>query len=138
MAKNDVKVLTFVIADQVIESVDKKKSIIGIFDRLFVKNLPANHPNMSLFSTLLSSPGESDEVSIIVESPSGKQESKIDLKFTYGNNGKADLVVNIQAFPIKEIGEYKFSLIRKDQTLAEYIIHVTQIKEQNSGESIVN
>ncbi len=139
MAKKDeVRLQVLAVADQVIEAKDGKKSLIGLFDRIFVQNLPSTHPRMTLFITLVGEVDKKDAVSFVVEKPSGKQLSENTIDFVFGKNGKADLIINLEGFPIEEIGAYKIILKHAGKELSEYLIQVSKVQEQNAGSTVIN
>lgn len=136
--KQDVTLQALVVTDQVIEGKDGKKSLIGIFNRIFVRSLPSTHPRMTLFITLLGKEGTKDNVSFVVEKPSGSTMSENTIPFTFSNSGKADLIVNLEGFPIEEIGEYSIIVSQDKKELGRYVIQVSKVKEQNVEEKVVN
>ena len=138
MAKKDVILQTLAVADQVIEAKDGKKSLIGIFNQIFVKSVPATHSRMTLFATFVGESERSETVQITLESPSGKKIFDNTIKFKFGSNDKADVIINFEGMPLEEVGSYSLMVKLKEKVLGKYVIQVIQVKEQNAGDSIIN
>lgn len=139
MAKKDeVTLQLLAVADQVIESKDGKKSLIGIFNRIFVQQLPATHQRMVLFMTLLGKDETQDTITFFVEKPSGQRMPESTFNFKYGNNGKADVIINMEGFPIEEVGDYSIIITREGKELGRYVIQVAKVQVQTANSTVVN
>jgi hypothetical protein len=128
--KKTISLQMLALADQVISADDGKKSIIGIFDKIFVRALPANHPRMVLFITLLGKVDESDVVQLQFVAPSGAELDTKELKFQFGENGRANIIVNLEGFPIQEVGQYLMSISHGELELGSYAFDVIRVEEK--------
>ena len=136
--KTDITVQTFVLADMVITAEDKKNSIIGIFDKIFVRDLPAKHSRMAVFITLVGKAEEKEKIELEIVKPSGQSELKQPLEFKLGLNSKANLVMNLEGFPVTELGSYSIVLNYDGNKLAEYSLDVIKVKGQEQNNQLVN
>lgn len=118
------------IADYAMNSEDKKLSVIGIFDKVFVKSVPANHPRLAFVVTLNGEPRETLTLKMTITSPAGKNIFTADVNVNLGENGKANIISNFEGFPLQEIGEHTFSLEKDGKAIASYLLDVIQVKEQ--------
>jgi hypothetical protein len=124
------------LADYAMNGEDKKLSVIGIFDRIFVKSLPATHPRMSLVVTIVGEAREEEELRLTLVSPLGKELFNADVKVALGENGKANLISNFEGFPFQEAGRYEFRLEKQGKAVASYPLDVILVKEQNASKAI--
>ncbi|PWU22745.1 hypothetical protein C5B42_05130 [Candidatus Cerribacteria bacterium 'Amazon FNV 2010 28 9'] len=125
------------LADYAMNAEDKKLSIIGIFDKLFVRTLPSHHPRMVFVTTLVSEPQTSANLVMRILTPSQQEDFKADVTVSFGENGKANLVSNFEGFPIKEIGEYRFLFEQNGKEIVGHTLTVIQLKEQD-GKRVAN
>ncbi len=129
--KKTISLQVLALADQVISADDGKKSIIGIFDKIFVRALPANHPRMVLFITLIGKVDDSDVVNLKFIAPSGAELDKKELKFQFGENGRANIIVNLEGFPIQEAGRYAMLIEHAGSELGSYAFDVIRVEEKS-------
>src|SRR5258708_20428899 len=99
------------LADYAMNAEDKKLSVIGIFDKVFVKALPSHHPRMSFVVTVAGEPRLREEMKMKVLSPSKKEAFTADVNVVLGENGKANLISNFEGFPLQK-GEHTHSFWR--------------------------
>ncbi len=119
-----------VICDHALFSQDKKLSIIGIFDRLFVKSVPANHAKMVIAASIVGKNDSDCTVSLEFISPSGKNLvgiKPIFMNVRLGANGKGNLISEIVGFPVSEVGEYKVRMLINGESLREIPLYVQQV-----------
>jgi hypothetical protein len=131
MAKQTLRVELIALADYAMNSEDKKLSLIGIFDKLFVRSLPSQHPRIAFVVTLIGHSHSEEKLTMRILSPSNKEEFRTDVTVAFGENEKANLVSNFEGFPIKEIGTYRFILEEAGKEIAGYDLSVIQVKDQS-------
>ena|SRR5258708_4850176 len=125
------------LADYAMNAEDKKLSVIGIFDKVFVKALPSHHPRMSFVVTVAGEPRLREEMKMKVLSPSKKEAFTADVNVVLGENGKANLISNFEGFPFAESGTYTFLLEKSGKEVASYNLDVIQVKE-DEGTRVAN
>lgn len=121
------------LADYAMNAEDKKLSVIGIFDKVFVKSLPAHHPRLSFVVTVVGEPRQQESMQMKVISPSKKEAFTADVNVTLGENGKANLISNFEGFPFAEGGAYTFLLEQNGKDVASYTLDVILVKEEQKG-----
>ncbi len=126
------------LADYAMTGEDKKLSVIGIFDKLFVRELPSNHARMSFVVTFLGTANTSEEVKLQVIAPSGKEDFSADVKLNFGENGKFNFVSNFEGFPINETGDYKLVFAQGKTEIVSYKLEVIQVKDESNGKKVAN
>ncbi len=126
------------LADYAMTGEDKKLSVVGIFDKLFVRSLPSNHARMSFVVTFLGEANTSEDVKLKVMSPSGKEDFGADVKLSFGENGKFNFVSNFEGFPINETGAYHLVFEQGKTEIVSYKLEVIQVKDDSSTKKIAN
>lgn len=125
------------VADYAMNAEDKKLSVIGIFDKIFVKSLPSHHPRFSFIVTVSGDPLSHEDMKMKIISPTGKDAFSADVHVVLGENGKANLISNFEGFPITEVGRYTFALEKNGKSVASYDLDVIQVKE-DEGKRVAN
>lgn len=123
-----IKTELVALADYAMTAEDEKLSVIGIFDKVFVRNLPTNHARLSFVVTFVGEPNTTEEVKLKIMSPSGKEAFVSDVKLNFGENGKFNFVSNFEGFPIKEAGAYQFGFVQGKIQLASYDLNAIEEK----------
>lgn len=123
-----LKIELIAIADYTLTAEDKKLSVIGIFDKIFLKALPAAHPRLSFVVTLVGEPREEEKLVLRVTSPLGKDVFRADANVTLGENGKANMVSNFEGFPFESAGAYHFVLEKQGKEIASYKLEAILMK----------
>ncbi len=126
------------LADYAMTGEDKKLSVIGIFDKLFVRALPSNHARMSFVVTFLGEATTTEEVKLKVIAPSGKEDFSADVKLNFGENGKFNFVSNFEGFPINETGLYKLVFVQGKTEIVSYRLEVIQVKDESATKKVAN
>ncbi len=106
MEKTKLELLT--ICDYATISQDGKLSIMGMFDQIFVTNLPSQHSQFFIVGILSGAAGKTESLSLEIKTPGGSSaipEQKLDVKI--GPNGKSNIIAGIGNLPITEAGFYK-------------------------------
>lgn len=132
MAKKKLQAELVAIADHAMTGEDKKISIIGIFDKLFVRTLPTTHARMSFVVTFSGEPRTTEDLVLRVVNPSGKDEFKADVKINFGENGKFNFISNFEGFPFNDTGSYTFVFDHNGEEVVSYTLDVIQVKDENT------
>ena len=133
MAKKKAKKLELellIISDYASVSKEGKISIMGIFDKVNIKKLPARHGQMYLVAVIKGEPWSEHKIEVEITDPLGKRigGSKADSKF--GDSGKTNFISSIPGMPITRRGKYKFTLKVDSKKLGS-----TKIETANIGGS---
>lgn len=121
----------FTICDYAVISQDNKLSIIGMFDQIFVTQLPSQHPQLFIVGILNGTPGKTEEIVMTIKNPLGTDTiPPQQLTITTGPNAKANIIATINNLPINETGIYKVLLVGDGKTLGEKEFGVFRAKEQ--------
>lgn len=114
-----------------------KPGLIGIFDMLGVKKVPAGHPQMFLFAQLAGEPGSEHKLTLQVEDPDGIHikpvQGSVDIQVRLGSNGRGNVIHRFLNFPIQKTGVYKYSLYELDNKLGCVELSVMKIKSGEKG-----
>lgn len=113
-----------VVADYAMLSDDKKLSVMGIFDKILVRELPASHPRMSFVTVLKGESFKEVDLKIKVLSPSQTELFAADAHIKFGENGKTNMVSNLEGFPFPEAGTYRFVITEGTKEIGEYVLDV--------------
>lgn len=117
------------LADYAMTGEDKKLSVIGIFDKLFVRSLPTNHAKMAFVVTFIGEPSTTLQATIRIVAPSGKEEFSAPVSLTFGENGKFNFISNFEGFPFGETGEYQFVFLDGKKEIVSYTLDVIMVKD---------
>lgn len=130
---SNLKVELIALADYALTAEDKKLSVMGIFDKIFLKAVPASHPRMSFVVTISGTAHSEETITMRIISPSKKEIFKADAKIRLGDNGKANMVSNFEGLPLSEAGVYKFVLDKKGKEFASHELTVLLVKDSSQG-----
>jgi uncharacterized protein DUF6941 len=115
------------VCDQIIQDATTgKKTLIGLFDRIFSRAFPAQHPRLSIYAKVVAAPGSKIIGAWRVVGPAGHMADMSMGEFTLSPDGLAEVVTEIAGFGIPAPGEYRFILMLNDKEAGEAKIHVVQ------------
>jgi hypothetical protein len=129
MAKTKITSELIAFADYAMMADDKKLSVIGIFDKVFVRTLPASQAKMAFVVVFVGEPQTEEKVTLKIMSPSKKEEFKAPVDLKFGENGKFNFVSNFEGFPFKEVGTHSFLFEKDDKTVVSHTLDVIMVKE---------
>lgn len=101
---NTVKLQRFETCDYALTSQEGKLSIMGIFDRIFVQNLPAQQPVMCFVVVAQGEPKVEHKIKLVIISPSGKKMNEIPMNVKTNESGYFNIIANINNLPLTEQG----------------------------------
>jgi len=119
--------------DQTILSKDNKISLIGIFDQIFLPEIPGSHSKLSLVGIISGEPFSDQILTITLKDP--KNQSVYpdqNLSVNLGTTGKSNLVAEFINLPIKYFGTYVFSLYVGKILLGSTTLTASQISQSSS------
>lgn len=85
-------------------SQDGKLSVIGIFDRIFVRSLPVQHPSMCFVVVAHGTPGSDHKITLVIIGPSGKKMNEIPMNIKTNTEGHFNVIATLNNLPITEQG----------------------------------
>jgi len=100
--------LALLVCDTIIqEKQTNKRSLIGLFDRLYTKNLPCVHPSLSIFVSLTSGRGSYDCEVVCRHQETDTNALAVKGKVVFKDPMQVvDLVFNVQGVCFRNSGEY--------------------------------
>lgn len=101
---NNLKLHRFETCDYALVSQEGKLSIMGIFDRIFVQNLPTQHPSMCFVVVAKGAPKSDHKIKLVITSPSGKKINEIPMNVKTNDTGHFNVIANLNNLPITEQG----------------------------------
>ena len=123
----ELKTEIIALADYASLSKENKLSIAGIFDRIFIAELPGKWPKMFLVLVLKGEKESSHKLNFTIYSETGKEkilEKNIDIKL--GDNGKANLISELVNFPLKWTGEHRISVKENKNEIGYFVFSVVK------------
>jgi hypothetical protein len=91
-----------------------KMCLIGIFNRIYVKEVPAVHPQASLVLQVLGKPKEAIAIRVELVRPTGATLKKIDGSGEVSEDGGAGLQLRISPVHLPDYGEYDCNIYVTD------------------------
>lgn len=118
---------------------DNKLNIIGIFDIFYVSKIPMAWPKMTLVGVLKGKANKDYRVNVKIHT-AGKIILDQNLPIKLGDNGKSNLITNLNNFPLEFLGDYKIELFEGGQLLRDYSFRVIERKteQDKAGNTPVN
>jgi len=115
-----------------------KVNVQGVFDTIFVRELPAIHSSTSAYFRLkFDAPKSGVVASLAFGSPSGIKHITPDLPITnIGPTGMTEGWVNIQGLQFTEFGEHQFELLINGESVARYFLIVQQLETVPHGQQL--
>lgn len=118
MAKTKLELLT--VSDFASISQDGKLNIIGIFDQIYVPNLPATHVQFFIVGVISGEPNATENLWLQIESPGSKESvPKQNLEIRIGSNGHSNIIASIANMSIESYGIYRIVISNDEGILGE-------------------
>lgn len=110
-----------VLCDHALTSKEGKLSIIGIFDRMFVKKVPTVFARFFIVAVLHGEPNSEHRLTLSLKDPQGKEVLPESKKITIrlGSHGRSNIITDIVNMPIPMAGEYTIAIGLEHSKLAE-------------------
>jgi len=119
----------FAVCDYAMVSKENKLSLIGIFNQIFVRELPSTYSKIFVVGVVSGEANEVYEVSLRLNGPDGNNiipEQK--LKLTVGANGETNIIAELNNLRFNNAGKYEIDLIMNDKTLGKREFSVAVVK----------
>ncbi|MCL4200064.1 hypothetical protein KJZ67_01835 [Patescibacteria group bacterium] len=120
----------FTLCDYALFSQDNKLSVMGIFDRIFVRSLPLNHARMVVVASIIGEANSDCKVDLEFVAPNGEAIEKIkpaSMNIKLGTNGKGNVITEIVGFPLQEAGEYRVRMLINGESAREIPLYVQKV-----------
>lgn len=101
---SSLKLNRFETCDYAMISQDGKLSVMGIFDRIFVRNLPAQHPSMCFVVVAKGGPGTDHKLKLVITGPAGNKINEIPINIKTNTEGHFNVIATLNNLPITEQG----------------------------------
>jgi hypothetical protein len=105
----------------------------GVFDRIWVRALPAVHRACAVFFRVSFDDQLEHSINLNVIPPSGLRNQTPAIPITVGPTNVAQGTINIEGLPIPEEGRYEIQLLIDGTRVARYTLDVIDIREQSHG-----
>jgi hypothetical protein len=99
-----LKLNRFETCDYAMIAQDGKLSVIGIFDRIFVRSLPAQHPSMCFVVVARGEPGSEHKIKLVTTGPSGNKINDIPITIKTNTEGHFNVIATLNNLPTTEQG----------------------------------
>ncbi len=111
-----------------------KKSLIGIFDRIWTHGFPTQHPQLFLYAKFVGGSPQ-DKLTAIwrVLGPRGTQQDFPAGEVSISPEGMAELVAQFGGIPFPGPGIYRFVLLLNGHEQGDVRIGVEQIKSESAA-----
>ena len=119
--------------DQTILSKDNKISLIGIFDQIFLPEIPSSHPKLSLVGLLSGEPYTDHHLTLKLTNYPDQN-----ISVNLGTTGKSNLVAEFINLPIRTSGIYTFSLFSGKTLLAQSHLSISKLPTSPARSKVIN
>lgn len=104
-----------------------KAAIIGIFDKISATTFPTNHPYMAVALKLRDEPHRTLPIKITVARPNGDKLAELDGAVATGDDGSANVNLNLVNLQFQEPGRYLVKVASKGETLASQSLILAKV-----------
>ncbi len=124
---SNLKLNRFETCDYAMVAQDGKLSVIGIFDRIFVRSLPAQHPSMCFVVVAKGEPGSDHKIKLVTTAPSGKKINEMPITIKTNTEGYFNVIATLNNLPITEQGVLTIDCFDGDKKVGskEVVISMT-------------
>src|SRR3989344_2684656 len=104
-AKGKLSLEFLILCDYAVISKENRLSILGIFDQIFIDNLPSQHPKMFVVGILKGEANGKHSLSMQLKDPEGKNIfPNQQMQVTLGGNGNSNFLAELNNLPLSLIG----------------------------------
>jgi hypothetical protein len=129
-----MEVQAFLLCDSVAQDATSGKSVVyGVFDKIWVRALPAVHRNCALFFRIRFDDQNQHNVSLNLIPPSGLRNEMPAIPVAVGPTNIAQGTINVEGLPIPEEGRYEIQFLVDGVRIASYMLDVIDMREQTHG-----
>lgn len=127
MSKITVGLLT--LCDYALTSQQGKLSVMGIFDRVFVSQLPTKYPRFFVVAILSAAAGRKSALQVQMLDPKGEPVlPSREVSVTFGGNGKANLLMDIANLNFTQLGGYHLVVVESGKEIGRASFFVSRLK----------
>lgn len=131
MAEQKLFIESIVLADYAVEAKDGKKSLVGIFDKIFAAEFPSMRPNIWMYMTLRGKEEQKEKVRVWMHGPDNEGIGDLTVEIDVDPNQRATVLINMEQFPLPNPGEYHIHVAHGENELAVYSFDVIRVKKEN-------
>ena len=99
-----------VLCDYGFQDVGRKTCLIGIFDRVYTKSVPAQHHAAAFAFKVTGDANEEADFKVEITRPAGGTLGAIGGKLKMPAAGTVDVIAKLQGLPLPDFGIYSFTL----------------------------
>jgi len=133
----NLKLNRFETCDYAMISQEGKLSIIGLFDSIFVRSLPAQHPSMCFVVVAKGEPGSNHKLKLVTAGPSGKKINEIPINIKTNTEGHFNVIATLNNLPITEQGVLTIDCFDGDKKIGTKEV-VISMAPQLQGSKVKN
>ncbi len=122
------------LADHVIQASDGKLSILGLFDTFNVTSIPFNWPRMFVVIVFKGVPETSHVGAIKITDPDKKTVYDQKGVLKTGDNGKVNLLVELNNFPLNKGGAYTVEVSVDGDPVDNFKFYVNKVRSGSNNE----
>jgi len=118
---------------------ENKLNIIGIFDIFGISQVPTRWPKMSLVAIFKGNAGSTYSVNVKISSPE-KEILSQNFPVKLGENGRSNFITTLNNFPLDSFGEYRIVISEGKREIGEYKFTVIKRKvtPKENSKDLVN
>lgn len=137
--KKTLTVDLLALCDFALVSQEGKLSLVGMFDRMFVSQLPTTYARFFIVMAVSGKPRSNETVMLRLKAPSGTLVlPEKELTFAIGEGGTANMITDVINLPLTEVGEHSLSLVSGKQTLVTKPLTVMKVAEPGGSYKLPN
>jgi len=99
-----------ILCDYAFQDIGRKTCLIGTFDRIFTKVVPAQHHQAALVIRFTGEPAEAVKFRLEIVRPSGGTIGTVNGEVKLAETGSAEFIANIAGLPLPDFGPYGFTI----------------------------
>lgn len=139
MAAKTAHIEFFTLCDYATTSKEGKLSIIGIFDRMFTRQLPSTFARFFIVAILKGEPDSEHQVTLSLTDPDGGDVMPAkQLKIKLGAQGRSNIITDVVNLPLKMAGDHRLQLTSDEKQLGSTTFTVTKITPQSGTQNLPN
>lgn len=133
----NVKLELLILCDHALTSKEGKLSIIGIFDRIFVRKIPTAFARFFVVAVLTGEPNSQHHIALSIQNSQGNQVLPVakEIPIKLGSQGRSNVITDIVNLPLQVTGEYTVALTLKGNKLGEKKLEVVNVGTGRASKS---
>jgi hypothetical protein len=133
---SDLTLELLTLCDFALTSKEGKLSLIGIFDRMFVRKTPSTFARFFIVAVLKGKPDSQHQISLSIKDPQGNEvlPKAKEISIKLGSQGRSNIITDIVNMPLPTTGDYRVTLFMKEKKLGEKKLGVINIGPNSTKE----